>query len=127
MFTKPSRVSTYKVAKHYKNMIKASNVLFDGNADNWQAFEDHLTKEAANQTICWSKDILGFQIMGQGPVINLLETYFDIPSNMIARFQDDLKNTKEEDLNNLDTELYKLKALKIKLRNCLTHSVGDHI
>jgi hypothetical protein len=55
--------------------------------------------------------------MGQG----------DIPSNMIAGLQDDLKKTKEEDLNNLDTKLYKLKALKTELRNCLTHSFGDHV
>jgi hypothetical protein len=128
MFANPSRVISYKVAENYKNMTKASdNVLFDVNADNSQAFEDHLTKEAASPTIGWSKYILGFQITGQGPVINLLKTYFDIPSNMIAELQDDLKNTKEEDLNNLDMKLYTLKALKAKLRNCLTHSVGDHI
>jgi hypothetical protein len=30
-------------------------------------------------------------------------------------------------MNNLDTKLYKLKALKTKLRNCLTRSFGDHI
>jgi hypothetical protein len=69
---------------------------------------------------------LGFQIMGQGPVINLL-TYFDIPPNMSVGIQDDLKDTTEGDLNNLDTKLYKLKALKTKLRNCLTCSFGDHI
>jgi hypothetical protein len=46
-----SRVISYKAAEHYKNMTKASDVLLDGNADNWQAFEDHLTKEASNPTI----------------------------------------------------------------------------
>jgi hypothetical protein len=129
MFTNhnPSRFISYKAAEHYKNMTKSSNILFNGNADNWQALEDHFTKEAANPTIGWNKYILGFQIMGQGPVINLLETYFDIPSNMIAGLQHDLKNTKEGDLNNLNTKLSKLKALKIKLRNCLTRSFGDHI
>jgi hypothetical protein len=127
MFTNPSRVISYKSAKHYNNMTKASDVLFDGNADNWQSFEDHLSKEAANLTIGWSKDILSFQIMGQGPVINLLKKYFNIPSNKIAGLQDDLKNTKEGDLKNLDTKLHKVKALKTKLRNCLTHSFGDHI
>jgi hypothetical protein len=40
-------------------MTKESDILFDGNAKNWKAFEDHLTKEAANPTIGWSKDILG--------------------------------------------------------------------
>jgi hypothetical protein len=127
MFANPSRVISYKAAEHFKNMTKASDVLFHGNADNWQASRDHLTREAAKRTIGWSKDIHGFQIMGQGPVINLLETYFDIPSNTIAGLQDDLKNTQEEDLHKLDTKLYKLKALKTKLRNCLTRSFGDNI
>jgi hypothetical protein len=65
--------------------------------------------------------------MAQGPVINLLETYLDIPPNMIVGLQDHLKDTKEGDLKNLDTKLYKLKALKTKLRNCLTNSFSDHI
>jgi hypothetical protein len=102
MFTNPSRAIIYKADEHSNNMTKASDVLFDGSADNWQAFEDHLTKEAASPTIGWSKDILGFQIMGQVPGIILLKTFFDIPSNMIAGLQDDLKNTTEEALNNLD-------------------------
>jgi hypothetical protein len=45
---------------------------------------------------------------------------------MIDGLQDDLKDTKEGDLNNLNTNLYKLKSLK-KLRNCLTNSFSDHI
>jgi hypothetical protein len=127
MNQKPSRVISYNAAEHFKNMTKASGIVLCGNADNWQAFEDHLTKEAANPIIGWNKDILGFQIMGEGSVINLLKTYFDIPPNMIARLQDDLKDTKEGDMNNLDTKLYKLKALNTKLRKCLTHSFGNHI
>jgi hypothetical protein len=53
MFTNhnPSRVIIYKAAEHYKNITKARDVLFDGNTDNWQAFEDHLTKESVNSTI----------------------------------------------------------------------------
>jgi hypothetical protein len=96
MFTNnnPTRVISYKAAEHYKHMTKASDVLFDGKLENWQTFEDHLTKEAANPTMSWSKYILGFQIMGQGPVvINLLKTSFDIPSNIIVVLQDDLKDT----------------------------------
>jgi hypothetical protein len=131
MFENPYRVISYKVVEHYKNMMKASNIIFDGifnvNTDDWQAYEYHLTKEAANPTKGWSKDIIGFQIMGQGRVINLNEIYFEIPSNMVAGLQDDLKNTKEEYMNNFDTKRYKLKALKTRLRNCLTRSFGDHI
>jgi hypothetical protein len=56
----PSRIISYKAAAHYENMTKASKILFDGNAGNWQAFEDHLTKEAASSAISWSKDIIGF-------------------------------------------------------------------
>jgi hypothetical protein len=57
----------------------------------------------------------------------MLETYFAIPPNMIAGLQDDLKDTKGGDISSMDTKLYKLKALSTKLRNCLTHSFGDHI
>jgi hypothetical protein len=73
------------------------------------------------------KDTLSFQIMGEGIVINLLETYFDIPPDMINGLQDDLKDTKEGDLSSMDTKLYKLKALKTKLCNCLPPSFGNHI
>jgi hypothetical protein len=65
--------------------------------------------------------------MGQVPVINLIENCFNIPPNMIAGLQDYLKNTKREDLSNMDTKLYKLNALKTKLLKCLTPSFGDHI
>jgi hypothetical protein len=53
MFTNhnPSRVIIYKAVEHYKNMTKASDVLFNGNTDNWQAFEDHLTTESVKSTI----------------------------------------------------------------------------
>jgi hypothetical protein len=51
MFANPSRVIIYKTVEDYENMTKASDVLFDGNSDNWQAFKDHLTKEASNPTI----------------------------------------------------------------------------
>jgi hypothetical protein len=61
------------------------------------------------------------------PVINLLETYFGILPNMIAGLRDNLKDTKEGYLSSMDTKLYKLKALKTKLHNCLAHSFGDHI
>jgi hypothetical protein len=42
----------------------------------------------------------------------------------------DLKTTKREDTNTIDTidtKLYKLNALKTKLRNCLTQTFGDDI
>jgi hypothetical protein len=90
-------------------------------------FKDCLVKEVENQTIGWSKDILVFQLMGHGPEINLLETYFDIPPNMIPRLADDLKNTKREDLSNINSKLYKLNTLKTKLPNCRTPNFGDHI
>jgi chemotaxis protein histidine kinase CheA len=130
MFTNPTptRIISYKAAYHYNNMTKASDVLFDGKPKKRQVFEDHLTKEASNPIIGWSKYILSFQIIGKGPIINLLETYFNIPPNMIVGLQNYLKDTtKGGGLNNLDTKLYKLKSLKTKLRNCLTHSFGDHI
>jgi hypothetical protein len=46
---------------------------------------------------------------------------------MISGLQDDLKDTTEGYLNNLQTKLYKIKALKTKLHNCLINSFSDHI
>jgi hypothetical protein len=119
--------TSYNMVEHCKSVTKASDILFDGQTKNWPVFEDHLVKEAENPTIGWNKDIIGFQIMGQCPVINLLETYFDLPPNIITRLQGDLKDTKQEDLSNMDTKYYKLNAIKTKLRNCQTASFGDHI
>jgi hypothetical protein len=66
--------------------------------------------------------------MGQGKhPINFLETYFDIPEKMTDVLNDDLKNTKEDDINNFDSKLSKLNALKDKLRNCLTPELGDDV
>jgi hypothetical protein len=107
-------------------MTKAIDIIFDGKPENWQAFEYHLVKESGNPTISWSNTILGFQIMGQCPVITLLKTFY-IPPNMISGLQDDLKDTKEGDLGSMNTKLYKLKALNTKLPNCLTHSFGNPI
>jgi hypothetical protein len=51
-------------------MTKASDTFFDGKPENWPMFEDHLIKEAENPTIGWSKEIIGFKLMGQGQEIN---------------------------------------------------------
>jgi hypothetical protein len=120
----PSLVHDYKVVKNFKSMAKASYTLFDRKPEIWPTFEDHLIKEAANPTIGWSKDILGFKIMGKGPEINLMESYFDIPKHMIYGLIDELINSKREDINNINSKLYKLNALKTKLRSCLTPTFG---
>jgi hypothetical protein len=77
-------VHEYKVAEHFKSTTKASETRFDGKPENWPTFENHLIREAENPTIGWSKDILGFKVVGQQPEINLLESYFDIPEYMIS-------------------------------------------
>jgi hypothetical protein len=79
-----------------------------------------------NPTIGWSKDIISFKVMGQDPEI-ILESYSDIPENMVSALTDDLKSTKTEDISRIDTKLYKFNSLKTKLRNCLTPAFGDGI
>jgi hypothetical protein len=70
------------------------------------------------------KDILSFKIMGQAKhPINFLETYFEIPENRTELRTEGLKNTKEDDINNFDSKLFKLKTPK-KLCNCLTLEFG---
>jgi hypothetical protein len=41
-----------------------------------------------------------------------VESYFDIPENMISALTDDLKNAKTDDLSWINTKLYKLNTLK---------------
>jgi hypothetical protein len=65
--------------------------------------------------------------MGKDPEINFLQSYFDIPENMVPVLTDDLKNMKTDDISQIDTKLYKLNALKPKLRNCLTPAFGNDI
>jgi hypothetical protein len=57
----------------------------------------------------------------------LLESYFDIPENTVSALTYDLRNTKTDDISQIDTKLYKLNALKIKLINCLMPDFGDAI
>jgi hypothetical protein len=56
-----------------------------------------------NPTSGWSIDILGFKVMGQETEINFMESYFDIPKNMISALADDLKNMKTDDISWIDT------------------------
>jgi hypothetical protein len=44
---------------------------------------------------------------------------------MVSALTDDLKNTKTDDISRIDIKLYKLNALKTKLKNCLTPAFGD--
>jgi hypothetical protein len=46
---------------------------------------------------------------------------------MVSAPTDDLKNTKIEDISQVDTKLFKLNALKTKLINCLTPAFGYDI
>jgi hypothetical protein len=44
---------------------------------------------------------------------------------MTSGLIDELKNAKRKDINNINSKLYKLNALKTKLRNCLIRVVVD--
>jgi hypothetical protein len=78
-------------------------------------------------TIRWSKGILIFKVRRQDPQINFLQRYFDIPDIMVSALNDNLKDSKTDVISQIDTKLYKLNALKTKLRNCPTPDFGDDI
>jgi hypothetical protein len=48
--------------------------------------------------------------MGQDPVINFLESYFDIPANMIEVLIGDLQKMEMDEINQIDTKLFKLNS-----------------
>jgi hypothetical protein len=64
-------------------MMKPSETLFDGKPENWPTFEDHIMKEAENQTIGWSTYILIFKVMGHGDPTNFLRSYINIPKKRL--------------------------------------------
>jgi hypothetical protein len=105
------QVHDYKVAAHFESMTKANDTLFDRKPENWPTF--------------LSNDILNFEVMGED--INFLESYFDIPENIVSALGNYLKNTKTDDICWIDTKLYKLNALKTKLRNYLAPAFGNDI
>jgi hypothetical protein len=53
-------------------MTKSRDIFFDGKPGKCPTLEEHLIKEVEKPTIGRSKDILGFQLFGHGPEINLL-------------------------------------------------------
>jgi hypothetical protein len=87
-------VHDYTVAAQFDSMTNASDTLFDGNPEKWPTFENHLIRETKNAIIEWSKDIFSFKITGQDPSLNFLESWFDIPENMIELLIEDIKNMK---------------------------------
>jgi hypothetical protein len=58
---------------------------------------------------------------------NSLEGYFNIPKAMIDSLKDDIKCTKQEDLQKPASQLYILYSLKMKLKNCLTPDLSRNI
>jgi hypothetical protein len=73
-------VNDHRTSAHFTAMNKACDVLFDGQSDNWPAFESHLLNEAENPTIGWSHELLNFQLMDKTALpFNFLERCFSIP------------------------------------------------
>jgi hypothetical protein len=109
-------------------MTKACDVLFDGQPGNWPIFENHLLNKAENSTLGWNNEIINFQLMeNTTKPFNFLEGYFAIPDNMADELKDDIKCTKQEDLQRPTSQLYRLYSLRTKIKNCLTPDLDRDI
>jgi hypothetical protein len=126
--TTPSQtMSDHRSTAHFNAMTKPSDTLFDGTPENWPAFEHHLLTEAENPTISWNQDITNYQPNENSEPFNFLERYFDLPDDMTTTLMSDLAETKQIDLVQPSSQLFKLHCLKTKLKNCLTPDLAHDI
>jgi hypothetical protein len=120
-------MSDHRSTDHFNAMTRPSDTLFDGTPDKWPAFEHHLLTEAENLTISWNQDITNYQPNGNYEPFNFLERYFDLPDDMTNTLMNDLTDAKQINLVQPASQLFKLKCLKTKLKNCLTRDLAHDI
>jgi hypothetical protein len=108
-------------------MTKPSDTLFDGTPENLPAIEHHLLTEAENPTTSWNQDITNYQPNEKSEQFNFLERYFDLPNDMTTTLINDLAETKQIDLVQPSSQLFKLQCLKTNLKNCLTPDLTHDI
>jgi hypothetical protein len=125
--TPAQTMSDHRSTTHFNAMTKPSDTLFDGTPENWPAFEHHLLTEAENPTIIWNQDITNYQPNENSEPFNFLERYFDLPNDMMTTLMKDLDETKQIDLVQPSSQLFKLHCLKTKLKNCLTPDLAHDI
>jgi hypothetical protein len=125
--TPTQTMSDHRSTAHFNAMTKPSDTMFDGTPENWPAFEHHLLTEAENPTISWNQDITNYQPNENSEPFNFIERYFDLPDDMTTALMNDLADTKQIDLVQPSSQLFKLHCLKTKLKNCLTPDLAHDI
>jgi hypothetical protein len=120
-------VQDCKISQHVTSITKPSETLFDGKPEYWPTFESRLLNIADNPTIELRRKLPSLKLLGQGEPIKFLETYVSIPGNMTSVLIDDLKHTKEDEIKNFESQLFKLNALRTKRHNCLTPEFGHGV
>jgi hypothetical protein len=106
--TPTQTMSDHRSTAHFNAMTKPSDTLFDGTPENWPAFEHHLLTKAENPTISWNQDITNYQPNKNSEPFNFLERYFDLPDDMTTTLMNDLADTKQIDLVQPSSQLFKL-------------------
>jgi hypothetical protein len=125
--TPAQTMSDHRSTAHFNAMTKPSDTMFDGAPENWPAFEHHLLTEAENPTMSWNQDINNYKPNKNSEPFNFLERYFDLPDDMTTTLMNDLAETKQIDLVQPSSQLFKLHCLKTKLKNCLTPDLAHDI
>jgi hypothetical protein len=125
--TPAQTMSDHRSTTNFNAMTKPSDTLFNGTPENWPAFEHHLITEAKNPAISWNQDITNYHPNENSEPFNFLERYFDLPDDMINTLMNDLADSKQIDLIQPSSQLFKLQCLKTKLKNCLTTDLGHDI
>jgi hypothetical protein len=125
--TPTQTMNEHRSTAHFNAMTKPSDPLFDRTPENWPAFEHHLLTEAENPTISWNQDITNYQPNENPKPFNFLERYFDFPDDMTNTLMNELADAKQTDLVQPASQLFKLKCLKTKLKNCLTTNLAHDI
>jgi hypothetical protein len=120
-------MSDHRSTAHFNAMTTPSDTLFDGTPENWPAFEHHLLTEAENLTIGWNQDINNYQPNENSEPFNFLEIYFYLPDAMMNQLMNNLADAKQIDLVQPSSQLFKLRCLKTKLKNCLTPDLAHNI
>jgi hypothetical protein len=125
--TPAQKMNDHRSTAHFNAMTKPSDTLFDGTPEKWPAFKHHLLTEAEVPTISWNQDITNYQPNEDSEQFNFLERYFDLPDDMKNTLVNELADTKQIDLVQPTSQLFKLHCLKKKLKNCLTTDLTHDI
>jgi hypothetical protein len=125
--TPAQTMNNHRSTAHFNAMTKPSDTLFNGTPETWPTFEHHLLTEAESPTISWNQDITNYQPNKNSEPFNFLERYFDLPDDMRNTLMNNLADAKQIDLAQPASQIFKLRCLKTKLKNCLTTDLAHDI